>query len=157
MSKYSSEIAKIKDSGLFDTEWYRRKYPDTKLMDRDPIEHYLWLGSRLGRNPSPQFDTSFYVKKYPDAAKSGINPLVHYIDVGKAAGHIMAPPISEQSNDSHFNSILSYESAEDHETVTTLKEENELLLLQLHQVQEELETYYLKYQEIKNNSSGKKA
>jgi hypothetical protein len=32
-----------------------------------------------------------------------------------------------------------------------LRQENELLLLQLHQVQEELEEYYLKYQEIKNS------
>lgn len=34
------------------------------------------------------------------------------------------------------------------------KEENELLLLQLHQVQEELETYFLKYQELANKQAG---
>ncbi|MFO7802402.1 MAG: hypothetical protein R6V55_08925 [Desulfovermiculus sp.] len=33
-----------------------------------------------------------------------------------------------------------------------LKQENELLLHQLHQVQEQLEEYYLKYQELKNST-----
>lgn len=37
-----------------------------------------------------------------------------------------------------------------------LREENELLLLQLHQVQEELEEYYLKYQELKKSTESVK-
>ena len=48
------------------------------------------------------------------------------------------------------NNHLKYGPNDDHETEGELKQENELLLLQLHQVQEELENYYLKYQELKN-------
>ena len=115
----------------------------------DPIEHYLWLGARLGQNPSLKFDTSHYLKTYPDVAKSGANPLVHYINVGKAAGYSIASPKKMKAHS--FFSAQNEVNTVDEE----LKQENELLLLQLRQVQEELETYYLKYQELKNNSSRK--
>jgi FMN phosphatase YigB (HAD superfamily) len=37
----------------FDAEWYLKEYPDVTQLDMDPIEHYLWLGRRLGRRPRP--------------------------------------------------------------------------------------------------------
>lgn len=46
-------------------------------------------------------------------------------------------------------SLAQTKAAED----TELKEENELLLLQLHQVQEELERYFLENQQLKQNQS----
>lgn len=42
-------------------------------------------------------------------------------------------------------------------SIEELQQENELLLLQLHQVQEELEEYYLKYQDLKNRESNMQA
>ncbi len=49
------------------------------------------------------------------------------------------------------NNKLKNRLISNHETEAKLKEENEYLLLQLHQVQEELETYYIKYQELKSD------
>jgi len=46
-------------------------------------------------------------------------------------------------------------SAKVSEETTELKQENELLLLQLHQVQEELEHYFLRYQEIERQQQSK--
>ena len=54
---------------------------------------------------------------------------------------------------SHANALASGYSSE----VEDLKEENELLLLQLHQVQEELEIYFLKYQESTKEVEGAQA
>lgn len=33
----------------FDGEWYLAQYPDVRLLEMDPWEHYKWLGWRLGR------------------------------------------------------------------------------------------------------------
>ncbi len=143
-SKYENEIKKIEESGLFDPVWYQAEYPDTQFLNMTPIEHYLWLGATLGRNPSPKFDVAFYLKSYPEAANSGINPLLYFIEKGRAAGHETVSPDEKEEKESTYKSVdLLIEEEE-------LREENELLLLQLHQVQEELETYYLKYQELKN-------
>ena len=60
----------------------------------DPVEHYLWIGAKLGRDPSPTFSSRGYSAAYPDVADSGFNPLLHYIYWGKAEGRI---PISIQS------------------------------------------------------------
>ena len=88
MYKYEKDIKKIKDSGLFDKKWYLQEYPDTKALNMDPIEHYLWIGSLLMRNPSPWFNTAYYLDTYPEVGASGINPLLYYIDMGRAAGHV---------------------------------------------------------------------
>lgn len=37
----------------FDTVWYLEEYPDVALLEMDPIDHYLWLGRRLGRRIGP--------------------------------------------------------------------------------------------------------
>ncbi len=150
MSKYEAEIKKIKESGLFDPDWYLKQYPDIAALNMDPIEHYCWLGARLRRNPSACFETSFYITSYPDAAESDINPLIYYIDIGKSKGHKTVPPQENQSDGSNLEFVDLFLGEKE------LREENELLLLQLHQVQEELESYYLKYQELKNQMEGKR-
>lgn len=53
MQDYSDEdVERIRASGLFDEKWYLQEYPDVKSLGMDPVEHYLWLGRRLGRKPS---------------------------------------------------------------------------------------------------------
>ena len=145
MSKFEPLVKLIKDSGMFDAEWYLREYPDVKSVNMDPIEHYAWIGSRMGRNPSPVFDMAYYLKKYPKVAEAKVIPLVHYIKHGKEKSFVTAPPESERAK--NFSTQVAFGNPEMEEE---LKQENELLLLQLHQVQEELEKYYLKYQELKN-------
>ena len=71
----------ITNSGLFNSEWYRKKYKiDTK--DKS-LKHYLDIGFKKSYNPNPSFDTEIYLKNYPDVKREGINPLLHYIMYGK--------------------------------------------------------------------------
>ena len=76
----------IKNSGLFDSNWYLEQNLDVKESDQDPIRHYLEHGYKEGRDPNPTFDQSWYLQENQDVAVSGINPLVHYIKFGKSEG-----------------------------------------------------------------------
>ena len=76
-------VVLLQTSGLFDTNWYLKEYPDVKENGMNPIEHYIKFGSKENRNPSPDFDTKWYLQNYPDVAKKGINPLEHYILHGR--------------------------------------------------------------------------
>ncbi len=40
-------------SAYFNAAWYLDEYPDVALLGMDPLEHYLWLGQRLGRRTGP--------------------------------------------------------------------------------------------------------
>lgn len=40
-------------AGYFDAAWYLEEYPDVAQLGMDPLEHYLWLGRRLGRRARP--------------------------------------------------------------------------------------------------------
>lgn len=73
------DIETIRRSDLFDPEWYLSQYPDVKALGMDPAEHYLWVGARLGRNPSPKFDAATYLKAHEDVAIQGGNPLLHHL------------------------------------------------------------------------------
>lgn len=65
---------------LFDAKWYLEQYPDVKALGMDPFEHYLWLGRRLGRSPSPNFGAapgglrtiSWNRKQAPRAKNKGV-------------------------------------------------------------------------------------
>lgn len=74
-----SEAAIIRESGLFDTDWYCARYPDVAEIGIDPVVHYLKYGALLTRDPSPQFSTSFYSDISPESGIKGINPLINYI------------------------------------------------------------------------------
>ena len=84
------------DSGLFDANWYLERNTDVKMLGMDPLEHYLWLGARLSRNPGPNFDCKLYLSAYTDVARQNYNPLLHYIRYGKVEGRqafeVSSPP-----------------------------------------------------------------
>ncbi|MEL7414290.1 MAG: glycosyltransferase [Pseudomonadota bacterium] len=86
MAAGSKTRAEVEASGLFDGDWYLREYPDVAQLDMDPLDHFLWLGVRLGRNPGPKFDAAAYLARYQDVAGSNYNPLLHYIRYGKPEG-----------------------------------------------------------------------
>ena len=77
------DIESIRGSGLFDVDWYLTEYPEVRTLGMDPIEHFLWLGARLGRNPGPKFDTRLYLDLNKDVARAKLNPLLHYVRWGK--------------------------------------------------------------------------
>ena len=76
----------IKDSGLFDSEFYNETYDD---FNGDPLNHYLTKGYKEGKLPSLDFDPDFYLKAYPDVRQAHLNPLLHYIAYGKSEGKII--------------------------------------------------------------------
>ncbi len=77
--KYSrEEIELVRKSSFFDAKWYLAEYPDVSMLGMDPAEHYLALGARLNRDPSPAFSTMAYLVANKDVQKSGVNPLIHY-------------------------------------------------------------------------------
>lgn len=69
----------IRNSGLFDTDWYLVQNPDVAQSQMDPALHYLIYGGFEGRDPGPKFSSAFYLENYPDVKSSGINPLLHYL------------------------------------------------------------------------------
>jgi len=85
----------IKNSNLFDEEYYLKEYPDVKAAKISPLEHYLLYGWKEGRNPSKNFDTKYYLKVNNDVARININPLYHYILYGQKEGRVCKNPISD--------------------------------------------------------------
>jgi GT2 family glycosyltransferase/glycosyltransferase involved in cell wall biosynthesis len=85
----------LRRSALFDAEWYKRRFPDAEALGMDPAEHYLRIGARLGRDPSPSFDGAAYLAANPDVAAAGMNPLLHFELSGRAEARPLkgaAPP-----------------------------------------------------------------
>ncbi len=84
--KLKRQISLIKQSGLFDENWYLKEYADVAKSGLDPIKHYLKFGAEEGRDPSLNFDTSYYQSSNPDIKMAQLNPLIHYISYGIAEG-----------------------------------------------------------------------
>ncbi len=80
------EVDLLRQSTLFDPEWYLAEYPDVANEGLDPAEHYLRFGAHEGRDPGPQFSTGGYLRDHPDAVERGINPLVHFLGSGYGTG-----------------------------------------------------------------------
>lgn len=72
----------IKNSGLFDEEFYNKTYSD-QFNKEDALTHYLVKGYKKGNLPSLNFDPDFYLTVYPDVKYACVNPLFHYIVYGK--------------------------------------------------------------------------
>lgn len=91
-----SDLKLITSSGLFDAEWYLANYPDVEKSGLDPAEHFLWIGGKLGRNPSSGFDSKNYLENHPTIADEGVNPLVHYLKSGglNSASALLAPGLN---------------------------------------------------------------
>jgi GT2 family glycosyltransferase/glycosyltransferase involved in cell wall biosynthesis len=86
----SAEIDVLKKSAFFDADWYLKEYPDVAITGLEPAEHYLLLGAKLERNPSPYFDAKYYLEANRDIRLAGINPLLHYIQHGSKEGRAVA-------------------------------------------------------------------
>ena len=72
----------IKDSNLFDEEYYFSNYPDVLLSGMDPIKHYLTFGVDENCNPNYQFNTMNYIINYPFVNENNLNPFVHSLLYG---------------------------------------------------------------------------
>jgi hypothetical protein len=59
----SGDADLIRNSGLFDADFYRARYPDAATSGLDPVDHYLRIGAAKGYDPSPLFDTGYYARQ----------------------------------------------------------------------------------------------
>ena len=82
---------KIRDSELFDAEWYNRRYPDVYAAGINPLVHYIIYGAQELRDPSRYFETAWYVKKMPHAARL-TNPLYHFLKNKHKKGKALVSP-----------------------------------------------------------------
>lgn len=65
------DIEIVRASGVIDEKWYLEQYPDVALLGMDPVEHYLWIGQRLNRRPSPNKVAASNAAPVPNAVVSG--------------------------------------------------------------------------------------
>jgi glycosyltransferase involved in cell wall biosynthesis len=72
----------IKNSKLFDENYYINTYPSLKNTQMNLIVHYMYYGYKEGKNPNADFDTNFYLNNHQDIKKLKINPFLHYILYG---------------------------------------------------------------------------
>lgn len=91
IDKKREKVTLLKSSGLFNEEYYLDQYPDVAKMGMDPVEHYIWLGARLGRDPSPTFSSVSYLQANEDVADANENPLFHYVKWGIKEGRETQP------------------------------------------------------------------
>jgi hypothetical protein len=80
------ETKLIMTSGLFDPDWYAAFYADVPASGLDPATHFVRIGARARRHPSPLFDAGFYLSRYPDVADCGMTPIIHYLRYGLSEG-----------------------------------------------------------------------
>lgn len=71
-------IQYIKQSGLFDEEYYKSIISDLSIS---PIEHYVKYGA-LTKNPAAWFNTEFYLKQVSILYHTKMNPLYHFLNYG---------------------------------------------------------------------------
>lgn len=79
-------IEEIRSSGLFDSKWYVETYPDVRFCGMDALEHYLTIGAKLGRDPSPDFNATRYLREHEDSIEAGTNPFLHWIRERRTIG-----------------------------------------------------------------------
>jgi hypothetical protein len=92
--RFRKNVILLKNSNLFDIEYYLNNNKDVKISGINPFIHFLKFGGIEKRDPGPNFDTEFYLKKYPDVSTAGLNPLIHYIKYGKQEDRKILPVIN---------------------------------------------------------------
>ena len=80
---FEASLQDLRNSPLFDSEYYLSANADVKSAGVDPADHYLRYGWQENRDPSPGFSTSHYLEANPDVADAGVNPLIHYLRYGQ--------------------------------------------------------------------------
>lgn len=88
MKLISEVIETLEQSKYFDESWYRAAYKDVDLVGLSAAEHYVRIGARLQRDPSPRFSTNAYLTSYTDVAATGVNPLYHFLKWGQKEGRV---------------------------------------------------------------------
>jgi len=88
------EFNLIRNSQMFDPQWYAERYPDVAAEGFDPLWHYLLHGAKEHRDPHPEFDSEWYLSQISDLAELNLTPLGHYVSIGVVKG--LAPHPNKQ-------------------------------------------------------------
>lgn len=86
----------ISESKYFDVNYYLSTNSEITNTNLDPVEHYLNIGWKKGKNPSSFFDGNAYLGTYKDVKDAGINPLIHYLKFGQQEGRIVERVTSDE-------------------------------------------------------------
>lgn len=70
----------------FDAAFYLGQNPDVAAGGGDPLEHFLFVGWREGRDPNAAFSVRDYLELNADVAAAGVQPFLHYLGHGRAEG-----------------------------------------------------------------------
>jgi hypothetical protein len=70
----------------FDAAYYLASYPDIAAAGIDPLQHFLAVGDKEGRNPNRFFSTKGYLEANPDIAATHSHPFLHFVLCGYAEG-----------------------------------------------------------------------
>lgn len=103
----------INKSGLFDEEWYMKKYPQVKYLNINPIMHYLLTWKEEMNDPASFFSTKSYYLFHNDVAKAGMNPFIHYISYGRKENRQIFPSgrdICENNQEHMFNQLSTQQN-----------------------------------------------
>lgn len=83
----------LRNSPLFDADFYCANLKERDLEGLEPIAHYIQKGEAAKIAPNLLFDSDFYAENNPDVAASGLNLLQHYIVYGAREGRNPHPLI----------------------------------------------------------------
>lgn len=89
--RIENEYDLLKDSGYFNSLYYRLHNPSLWFSCKNLLQHYLIFGWLNGKNPSAEFNGNKYLAVYPDVEQAKANPLVHYLKKGRNEGRECFP------------------------------------------------------------------
>lgn len=93
MGELKKLTAWIRESGLIDSEWYLRKYPDVLALGIDPAEHFARFGYRLGRRPNPGACASRAIDRAAEPTIDAVRRI--YLQApGESPGFVQTPDVS---------------------------------------------------------------
>ena len=90
-------IARIRESQIFDEEYYLFWNPELADGNIDALTHYVFHGAEECRDPHPLFSTHFYREQNPDLDLTSINPLEHFVRTGHAEGRLPHPLLEDRT------------------------------------------------------------
>ena len=83
----TERIERVKESGLFDPDWYLNQVPYDLDEQSEIAKHYIEKGAAEGLNPHPVFDTAYYLSQINHGeGLEGLTPLEHYQSHGWRLG-----------------------------------------------------------------------
>ena len=77
----------IRNSGVFEPDWYRARLPQADRDVHDLIAHFLHEGTERQLDPGPLFDTSEYLLRNWQLVPGRDNALLHYLTHGVVEGN----------------------------------------------------------------------